>query len=171
MSGGVSWIAAESTAKPIPIPPRLQSLCPARQGRHLADSPQEKNPELWWYRDRTVAMLRRYLRYSLETGRVPSLLGCEFFRTRVTSYGVSTFEDRVVFVHDVEICLQLLTAFSRDLIARVILQEHSHDSAARLLHCSRRTVERNLAPTLDRLSEIFLEVGLLVRNSAAGEEQ
>jgi hypothetical protein len=33
------------------------------------------------YRGRTVAMLRRYMRYSIETGRLPSLLGREFFRT------------------------------------------------------------------------------------------
>ena len=43
----------------------------------------------------TVTMLRRYMRYSIETGRLPSLLGREFFRTQVTSYTVVTFEDRV----------------------------------------------------------------------------
>jgi hypothetical protein len=45
-------------------------------------------PEAYWeeererriYRARTVTMLRRYMRYSIETGRVPSLLGREFFR-------------------------------------------------------------------------------------------
>jgi len=50
------------------------------------------------YRGRTVAMLRRYMRYSIETGRLPSLLGREFFRAKVTSYTVVTFEDRVIFV-------------------------------------------------------------------------
>src|SRR6202140_5801004 len=44
------------------------------------------NPDLWLYRDRTVGMLRRYLRLSIEVGRLPSLLGREFFRTRGTSY-------------------------------------------------------------------------------------
>jgi len=39
-----------------------------------------------------VAMLRRYMRYSMETGRLPSLLGREFFRAKVTSYTVVTFE-------------------------------------------------------------------------------
>src|SRR5689334_1903147 len=34
------------------------------------------------YRGRTVAMLRRYMRYSIETGRLPSLLGREFFRAK-----------------------------------------------------------------------------------------
>ena len=48
-------------------------------------SPGE-NPDLWLYRDRTVALLRRYSRLSIEAGRLPSLLGREFFRTHVTSY-------------------------------------------------------------------------------------
>ena len=172
MSGVISWMAAESRPRAMAIPPRLHSLRPARHGgRNVPDSPIDRDAELWMYRDRTVAMLRRYLRYSLETGRLPSLLGCEFFRTQVTSYAVTTFEDRVVFVHDVEICLQLLNDFSRELIARVVLQEHSHDATARLLHCSRKTVERNLPSVLDRLSEIFLEVGLLVRNPEPVEGQ
>src|SRR5579872_4845068 len=37
------------------------------------------NPDLWLYRDRTVALLRRYMRLSIEVGRMPSLLGREFF--------------------------------------------------------------------------------------------
>src|SRR5438876_933901 len=60
--------------------------------------------ELWIYRDRTTAMLRRYFRLSVELGRLPSLLGREFFRARVTSYRMHSFEDAVIFVHDVENC-------------------------------------------------------------------
>jgi hypothetical protein len=69
------------------------------------------DPDLWLYRDRTVALLRRYLRLSIEVGRTPSLLGREFFRSRVTSYGYSTFEDSVIFVHDVERSLEELNEF------------------------------------------------------------
>jgi DNA-directed RNA polymerase specialized sigma24 family protein len=158
----IAWIAAVSEPRAVPARPRVPSLRPLRtSGRSVPESPLDRNPDLWLYRDRTVALLHRYLRYSLETGRLPSLLGCDFFRTAVTSYTVTTFEDRVVFVHDMEICLERLNDFSRQIIARVVLQEHSHEAAARLLHCSRRTIERNLLSTLDRLSEIFLEVGLL----------
>lgn len=56
-------------------------------------------------RGRVVAMLRRYLRSSIETRRLPSLLEREFFRAKVTSYTVVTFEDRVIFVQDLERCL------------------------------------------------------------------
>jgi hypothetical protein len=67
---------------------------------------EDRERERRTYRGRAVAMLRRYMRYSIETGRLPSLLGREFFRAKVTSYTVSTFEDRVIFVHDMEKCLR-----------------------------------------------------------------
>lgn len=114
------------------------------------------------YRRRTITMLRRYMRYSLDTGRLPSLLGREFFRSHVTSYEVATFEDRVIFVHDMEQCVHRLDEFSQQVVARVILQEHSHEEAARLLGCTRMTVHRTLLQALDQLAEILLGVGLLV---------
>ena len=126
------------------------------------------------YRARTVAMLRRYMRYSLETGRLPSLLGREFFRAKVTSYTVVTFEDRVIFVHDMEKCLDKLDEFSRQLIARHVLQEHDQAATGKLLGCTERTVRTYVPITLDLLSEILLEVGLLepqgtnARNSCQG---
>lgn len=113
------------------------------------------------YRNRTVAMLRRYMRYSIETGRLPSLLGREFFRTQITSYQVSTFEDRVIFVHDMDRCLDRLDNFAREVLARVVLQEYEHDEAARLIGCTRMTVHRKLMEALDTLSDILVAVGLL----------
>ena len=113
------------------------------------------------YRGRTVAMLRRYMRYSIETGRLPSLLGREFFRAKVTSYTVVTFEDRVIFVHDMERCLEKLDEFSRQLIARHILQEHDQAATGHLLNCTERTVRTWVPIALDLLSEILLQVGLL----------
>src|SRR6202162_4357479 len=115
------------------------------------------------YGGRTVAMLRRYMRYSIETGRLPSLLGREFFRAKVTSYTVVTFEDRVIFVHDIEKCLDRLDEFSRQLIARPILQEPDQVATAQLLHCTERTVRTYIPIVLDVLSEILVEVGLLER--------
>ncbi|HLZ40319.1 MAG TPA: sigma factor-like helix-turn-helix DNA-binding protein [Candidatus Sulfotelmatobacter sp.] len=106
-------------------------------------------------------MLRRYMRYSMETGRLPSLLGREFFRSKVTSYTVVTFEDRVIFVHDMEKCLERLDEFSRAVLARIVLQEYGHEEAARLLGCRRMTVHRKLLEALDALSDILLELDLL----------
>lgn len=59
------------------------------------------DPDLWLYRDRTLGLLRRYQRLSVQSGRLPSLLSRELFRTRVTSYRTTTLEDTVIFVHDV----------------------------------------------------------------------
>jgi hypothetical protein len=125
------------------------------------DHSLDRNPDLWLYRKRTVGLLRRYMRFSIETGRLPSLVGREFFRAKVTYYTATTFEDRVIFVRDVEKCLNRLEGWDQQLIARIILQEYGQEQAARILHCGLRTVERRLPEVLDLLSEDFLRVGLL----------
>jgi|HubBroStandDraft_1064217.scaffolds.fasta_scaffold54056_2 hypothetical protein len=127
----------------------------------LEDDPLDRNPDLWLYRKRTVGLLRRYMRFSLETGRLPSFVGREFFRARVTYYTATTFEDRVIFVRDVEKCMNRLEYWDQQLIARIILQEHSQEQTARILQCNRKTVQRRLPLVLDLLSEDFLKVGLL----------
>ncbi|HWW16320.1 MAG TPA: hypothetical protein VN310_16805 [Candidatus Dormibacteraeota bacterium] len=142
---------------------RLHSF-PARQAfdeAQLEEDPLDRNPDLWLYRKRTVSLLRRYWRFSLETGRLPSFVGREFFRAKVTYYSATTFEDRVIFVRDVEKSLDRLEYWDQQLIARIILQEHSQEQAARILHWGLRTVERRLPQALDLLSEDFLRVGLL----------
>ena len=130
------------------------------------DDPLDRNPDLRVYRGRTAAMLRLYLRYSLEAGRLPSVMGSEYFRTRVTCYTVMTLEDRVVFVHDMETCLGKLTEFSKQIIVRCILQGHNRWDVARMLQCNEKTVRRLIPAALDELSEILLKVGLL--EEAAG---
>src|SRR5947208_4639559 len=122
-----------------------------------------RNPDLWLYRERTIALLRRYLRISIEVGRLPSLLGRELFRSKVTSYRMSSFEDAVIFVHDVERALDQLDSFGKDLVAVIIFQDYSQDEAAEVLHCARRTVCREFPEALDRISELFLDGGLLNR--------
>ncbi len=137
------------------------------------DSPPEapsSDPALWLYRDRTVGLLRRYVRLSVEVGRLPSLLGREFFRTRVTSYSATTFEDAVIFVHDVKRCLEKLDEFENKLIAKIVFQDYTQDEAAVRLGCWRRTVGRRFPETLDRLSEIFLQSELLERLPAISAE-
>jgi hypothetical protein len=121
------------------------------------------DPDLWLYRDRTPGMLRRYNRLSVEVGRLPSLLGREVFRSKVTSYREGTFEDSVIFVHDVARGLAKLGSFDHKLIARIVLQDYTHNETARLLGCWRRTVGRCFPEAVYQLTDIFLEEGLLVR--------
>lgn len=117
--------------------------------------------DLHLYRDRTRALLRRYFRMSIELGRLPSLVGREFFRSRVTSYRMHTFEDAVIFVHDTERCLERLDPFSQQLIARIIFQDYTLEETAALVGCGRRTVVRRYPRALDLLSELLLEAELL----------
>jgi hypothetical protein len=121
------------------------------------------DPDLRLYRKRTIGILRRYMRLSIEVGRLPSLLGREFFRTRVTSYRASTFEDAVIFVHDVERSLDTLSEFDKKLIARIVLQEYSYEEAARLIGCGLRHTARCYTEAVDRVSETFLKRKLLLR--------
>jgi hypothetical protein len=127
---------------------------------------EEISPEMCLYRERTTALLRKYCRLSVELGRVPSLLGREFFRSRVTSYTMHSFEDVVIFVYDVERSLEKLDKLSQKLIARIGMQEYTYDEAAKVLGYNARTVERRYPEALDRLSAILLKADLLRESSA-----
>jgi DNA-directed RNA polymerase specialized sigma24 family protein len=118
-------------------------------------------PDLWLYRDRTVALLWRYTRLAVELGRLPSLLGREFFRARVSRYDAQTFEDSVIFVHDVECCLQALEPADKIVIAMLGLEQYTQEETARSLRCTQRTIARHYGEALDRLSEIFLKREIL----------
>lgn len=131
----------------------------------------EPSPEVYLYRERTAALLRKYCRLSVELGRVPSLLGREFFRSRVTSYTMHSFEDVVIFVYDVERCLEKLDKLSQQLIARIGLQEYTFEEAAKKLGWNQRTLERRYPEALDRLSEILLEADLLRESKAFGASE
>lgn len=131
---------------------------------------EEENRRRRIYRSRTITMLRRYMKYSIETGRLPSLLGQEFFRAKVTTYSVVTFEDRVIFVHDMERCLERLDEFSRQLIARHVLQEHDRWATARLLHCNEKTVRRLMPVAIDQLCEIMMVAGLMEKLDSIPEK-
>ena len=119
--------------------------------------------DLWPYRERTIALLKRYLRISIEVGRLPSLLGRELFRSKVTSYRMSSFEDAVIFVHDVERALAQLDGFAKQVIATVIFQDYNQDEAAEVLRCARRTICRVFPEAVDQVTETFLKGGLLNR--------
>lgn len=135
---------------------RTETEIPARTG-----PPAVPAHELRMYRAHTLGVLRRYFRMSIELGRLPSLVGREFFRSRVTSYRMNTFEDAVIFVHDIERCLERLDGEARQLISRIVLQEHTFDEAAALLAWPRRSVARRYFLALDQASAVLLERELL----------
>ncbi len=115
--------------------------------------------DLWLYRTRTIALLKRYSRASVEVGRLPSLLGRECFRTRLSSYSMRSFEDIVIFVHDMEQALNRLQPFEKKLIAMHVLEEYTQGEIARKLGCTRRWIESQIPATIDSLTRILLEGG------------
>jgi hypothetical protein len=135
--------------------PFVWAVANLRPDRRPAAEPEENPlaPQMAFYRKYTEAMLQRYVRMSMEAGKAPSLLGQEMFRGRVTSYRVRSFEDVVIFLHDVEKSLEKLDLEQQDLIWRIGLQV--------LLGLPPRTVVRRYGMAIDRLTRIFLSVQML----------
>src|SRR5664280_680070 len=103
-------------------------------------SRQPVEPQMAFYRKYTEALLQRYVRMSMEAGKVPSLLGQEMFHGRVTSYRVESFEDVVIFLHDVGKCLKRLDTEQQQLISRIALQQYTLGETAELMGLKPRTV-------------------------------
>ena len=93
---------------------------------------------LAFYRKHTEKMLRRYLYASMQVGRAPSILGEPIDRGWVSSRPVRTFEDAVIFVLDVENCLNQLGSLDRQMLSRIALQEYTQAEASTLLGMSDR---------------------------------
>ena len=151
-------LEVNSMEKSVP-PVVLANDQPFPENTEKSAEPYGYDPDLWLYRGRTVALLRRYLRMSVEVGRLPSLLGREFFRSKVSCTRVSTFEDAVIFVHDMDRCLEQLDEFEQQLVAVVVLQDYTQEEAAERLRCQRKTVRGRFCGALDKLSELLLQGG------------
>jgi len=123
----------------------------------------EEDSNLWLYRDRTVALLKRYARMAVESGRLPSLLGRECFGTRVTPYAMASFEDMAIFVHDMRAALKRLTDVQQQLITLNVLEEFSQYEIAQLLGCTRRWIEWQVSDALDDLTRGLVDRGLVQR--------
>jgi DNA-directed RNA polymerase specialized sigma24 family protein len=117
---------------------------------------------LAFYRKHTESILRRYLYASMQVGRAPSILADPVGRGWASSRPIRTFEDAVIFVLDVERCLDRLDALDRQMLSRVVLQEYTQAETAQLLGMSVRTISYKFPRALDRLTERLLETGLLV---------
>jgi hypothetical protein len=123
----------------------------------------ERQIDLWPYRGRTVALLRRYGRASVEIGRLPSLLGRECFRSRLTAYSLRNFEEVAIFVHDMEQAVNRLQPLEKKLLAMHVLEDFTQGEIARLLGCTRRWIEFQIPDAIDAMTRILLEVGLIAR--------
>ena len=117
---------------------------------------------LGFYRKHTEKLLRRYLYASMQVGRTPSILGEPIARGWVSSRPIRTFEDAVIFVLDVERCLEKVGTLDRQILSRIVLQEYTQVETAALLGISARAIAYKFPQALDRLTEKLLEAGLLI---------
>ena len=139
-------------------PHALRLVSAEAHPRTTRSTPQ---PELAFYRKYTEAMLQRYLKLSLEAGRVPSLMGRELFRGDVSHCAVEGFDDVVIFCHDVGNCIGRLTPGLQHLVRRIALQGYNYSETSAMLGISLRTVIRRYAEALDRLTSMLIEGKLL----------
>lgn len=122
----------------------------------------EPRPEMVCFRGQTMAVVRHFFELSSQVGRLPSLLGREFFRARVSHHAIPSFEDQAVFVHDVELCLSQLSAEHQEIMLLAGLYNLSHEEVAEmLLHTSKSAIHLWFAEAIDALSEIFLKADIL----------
>ena len=150
--------------RPVACPailPRVQASDSAADVPNQPQTQTPPRPQLAFYRKYTEALLRRYVRMSLEVGRVPSLLGREMFRAKVSSYRMESFEDAVIFCHDVERSIGHLTALEQSMIEHIALKQYTVAETAQTFAMDPRTAIRQYTRALDRLTAIFLQVEIL----------
>jgi len=137
---------------------------PVFQGKYAGDEEPfeiDPRPEMLCFRGQTLAIMRHFFELSSQVGRLPSLLGREFFRAKVSHHAIPSFEEQAVFVRDVELCLERLSDDHAEMIQLIGLYDFSREEIAAMLRCSRTWVACRVAKALDSLSEIFLGAGIL----------
>jgi hypothetical protein len=152
-----------AVAEPVPV----LAGDPTRDDETVTNGPPggigatEPLGELAFYRKYTEALLRRYLRLSMQAGRVPSLMSRDVFRGNCSHYQVRGFEDVVIFCHDVKQRLAKLNPYDQQLIKRVALQRYTRGETAGMLGISLNNCTFQYGRAVDRLTQMFLESGLL----------
>jgi hypothetical protein len=153
---------ASATAVPKSVQPDAVQAKPVRPRTERVEREALPPISLAFYRKHTESMLRRYLYASMQVGRAPSILGDPVGRGWASSRPIRTFEDAVIFVLDVERCLDRLSSLDRQLLSRVVLQEYTQAEAATLVGMSPRAMSYKFPQALDRLTEKLLAAGLLI---------
>jgi hypothetical protein len=133
-------------------------------GSRASKPPKEitcPRPDALFFRAQTLAIVRHFFEISCHIGRLPSILGRELFRAKVSCHGIPSFEEQAVFVHDVERALARLNPQSFEVISLVGFYQYSLEEVAMLLHRSRGYVVERFTEAVDTLAQIFLTTGLL----------
>jgi DNA-directed RNA polymerase specialized sigma24 family protein len=168
MSAAVQFPLVWTPEQPLALCGEAQRLIrlltfPEETPEDALEAGEEAQASLEFYRRHTEALLHRYLYASMQVGRAPSALSDPVARGWVSSRPVKSFEDALIFVLDVERCLEKLNSFDRQMIERVVLQEYTQAEAAVLLGMSARSLGNKYPLALDRLTEKLLAAGLLLQ--------
>lgn len=132
------------------------------QGRHPVPRAVELTEnDLWFYRARTVRLIRRYAKTSTTMGRLPSLLEREPIGSRPHAYNKRKFEDLMIFVADMDRALEHLSDWERKLLAINIVEDYTLAEVSRIVAFPQRTVERQIHAAIDNLSRVMQKRGML----------
>lgn len=132
-----------------------------RENPSSNDRRAEAEMEFAPYRSQTIWLLRRYFLTSLQIGRLPGILGREFFRARVSSRRICSFEDDVIFATDFDHFLSRLDPQEQQLLNMLIFEEYDQDQVADMTGLAKRHVRRIYFRLLDTLTRMLLEGGYL----------
>ena len=114
------------------------------------------------FRKHTLKLLQHYLRLSLDYGRIPSVLGGEAMRARVSHSKMHTIEDDTIFIHDMSRCLEReLDLEELRMVALIVFMNYTFEEAAAKQGYSIRQTYRMFYDVMDRLTRAFFELGLL----------
>jgi hypothetical protein len=127
----------------------------------IGPPPTPLEPHLAFYRKYTLALLRRYVRMSMEAGKVPSMIGQEMVR-KMSSYRVESFDDVVIFLADIDHCLEKLDLDQQHLIQRIALEEFTAKEVSAASGIDPRTIISRYRRALDRLTGFFLTAEILI---------
>ncbi|HVP49944.1 MAG TPA: hypothetical protein VMT56_01850 [Candidatus Bathyarchaeia archaeon] len=132
-----------------------------RKARQDEEELGAQRADALFFRSQALAIVRHFFEIATQVGRLPSIMGREFFRAKVSHHRIPSFEEQAVFVHDVELALSRLNESDAEVIALVGLFQYSLTDVATMLGRSRSGVAARFADSLDHLAETFLEFGLL----------
>lgn len=123
----------------------------------------DPEPETICYRGQTLAIVRHYFEMSCQLGRLPSILGREFFRAKVSHHAIPSFEDQALFAHDVEQALLKLEDEDLQILTLVGFYDLTLQEVAMMLGRSEGCISQHYGEAVARLTQIFLDSGVLQR--------
>jgi hypothetical protein len=133
------------------------------------DESDEDLSEYSIFRTHTLKLLQHYLRLSLDYGRIPSVLGGQVTRARVSHSKMHSIEDDTIFIHDVSRCLeQELKEEDLRLMALIVFMDHTFEEAAAMQGYSLRQTYRMFYDLMDRLTRAFFDREFLNREKLMG---